>query len=502
MRRPVTADPTLGDYFGAFRRRLGLVLVIAPLFVLLAVYLAFALPAKFQSTATILLEPSSVPKDVVTTTVVSYSNQQIEIVQGRVMAPEILATLVNEYDPYPSEKNLTVHEKAQRILEDTTLERVDPVTLKPIVESNAFSLNYRNPDPQRATEITNRLAQLFLTYNQRTRSEAAGKATAFLEQQSESVSAKMNEIDSELAKLKQQVGDALPELQARNQTSYDRSERDLDGLRQQINTSEAHESSLALQLSQLSPNLITQTGDMTDIATVRTKLTEAEQRYTPDHPEVKRLRRALETLMAQSNSVHAGAPNNPQYLSVASQLESARRELATLRSQAAKANAQMSQYSALLQRTPNVEKDYDEIMRRRQSLQAEYQQIHDKLQNAQLAQSFETEQHGERFTLLRAPFPAKSPVYPNRIGLILLGLVLGVGIAGAAVAIAEGADSNVRHTRDLPEIAGVPMLATIPVILNTNDRRRRRLVFGSYVAAFSVLVVFVGVTIVAALHGH
>src|SRR4030081_1373463 len=134
----------LGSYVAILRRRIGYISIIAPLFILGAVYLAFWLTPLFQSTATILLEPSSVDPKVVTTTVMSYSNQQIEIVQGRVMTDDSLKELVKQYDPYPG-SGLSTHEKAQRVLDETSVERVDPVTLKPLVESNAFSLHYRNP---------------------------------------------------------------------------------------------------------------------------------------------------------------------------------------------------------------------------------------------------------------------------------------------------------------------------------------------------------------------
>ena len=493
--------PVLGDYLQAFRRRLPLVVTIAPGVLLLSVFLAFALPPQFQSTATILLEPSSVPKNMIETSVISYSNQQIEIVQGRVMTPETLKDLVKQLDPYPEEKSLSAGKKAQRVLEDTTIEKVDPVTMSPVVESNAFSLHYNNPDPERAAEVAGRLAQLFLTYNQQVRSEAARQATSFLEQQAEVINAKMQAIDAELAKLRTQSGDAFPELQLRNQASMDRSERDADTLQQQILAAEGRESMLSLQLSQLSPNLMTQSGDLTDLATVRAKLAEAEQRYTADHPQVKRLRKALETLLAQSNGTTAGraSANNPQYLAIASQLASARKELANLRSQAGRSREQMAQYSQLLERTPGVERQYADILRRKQSVQAEYEQLHDKLQSAQLAQSFETEQRGERFTLLRAPSPGKYPVYPNRLGLILLGLVLGCAIAAAAVALAETADGNVRHARDLPQIKGATLLASIPNIRNSVDQRRRRVLLGSYAAASSAMLLVVGITIVLAL---
>jgi len=62
------------------------------------------------------------------------------------------------------------------------VERVDPVTLKPLTESNAFSLHYRNEDNDRAAEVTGRLAKLFLSYNQKSREQAAQGAAKFLSQ--------------------------------------------------------------------------------------------------------------------------------------------------------------------------------------------------------------------------------------------------------------------------------------------------------------------------------
>src|SRR5215470_9051418 len=115
---PPQTGSGLGAYWPILRRRATYIAVIAPVFVLLSVYLAFALTPLYQSTATILLEPSSVDPKVVTTTVTSYSNQQIEIVQGRVMTGDTLKELVKQYDPYPR-SGMSTHDKVQEILQQT-----------------------------------------------------------------------------------------------------------------------------------------------------------------------------------------------------------------------------------------------------------------------------------------------------------------------------------------------------------------------------------------------
>jgi polysaccharide biosynthesis transport protein len=492
----------IGDYLGALRRRYVYLITILPAAVFISVVAAFAISPLYESTATIMLELSSVPKDIIETTVISYADQQIEIVQGRVMTVESLRDIVHDTDPYPNRKGWSADEKAEQILNNTSLERVDPVTLKPTHESNAFSLHFDNPNPAIAAAIDGRLAQLFLTYNQRVRTQAASEASGFLKKQFDGVAQQMREVDVKIAEVKRKYGDAMPEMMLRNQSAVDDYQRQLDALQQQILTAQEKESVLALQLSQLNPNLITQSGDLTDVATVRAKLTEAEQRYTPDHPEVKRLRRALETLMAQTGG-RAGTKqtaNNPQYLLTEAELHSARETLASLQGQSNATRAKLEQRRELLQATPAAEREVAEVLRRKEALQTEYQQIQDRLQSANLAETFESQQGGERFALVRSPSVSGSPVYPNRIGLIMLGLIIGAALSGLAVALTESIDTNVRMAKDLPLRDGVLVLASIPYINNRRDRRRRAIMFSSFVAAYSVAVVVVAIVIISARH--
>src|SRR5450432_932716 len=96
-----------GNYLGALRRRFIYVATILPAVSFICVIAAFAIRPQYQSTATIVLEPSSVPKDIIESTVLSYSDQQIEIVQGRVMTLESLQRIVQQIDPYPSRTTWT-----------------------------------------------------------------------------------------------------------------------------------------------------------------------------------------------------------------------------------------------------------------------------------------------------------------------------------------------------------------------------------------------------------
>jgi hypothetical protein len=192
--------------------------------------------------------------------------------------------------------------------------------------------------------------------------------------------------------------------------------------------------------------------------------------------------------------------NNPQYLMTATELQGARNELANLQALANSMRGKLERNRTLVGLTPAAEREFAEVLRRKEVLQNEFQHTQDRLQSANLAETFETHQGGERFTLIRAPSVPKLPVYPNRVGLILLGLVFGAALAGIAVAVAESTDKNVRTARDVVLPDGVPVLASIPYIENKKDRRHRAIMFSTFVGAYSAAFLIVIAVIVSARH--
>jgi succinoglycan biosynthesis transport protein ExoP len=496
------AGASVLDYAATLRRRWPYLVLIFPAVMLVAVYLAYTLPPVYRASATILLEPSAISADLVETTVISAADQRIELVQRRVLATDKLKELVAEFDPYPDAKDLSPQDKAQQALWDTEIERVDPITLEPLVESNAFSIHYHNADPDRAAEVARRLADLFLAYNQQMRAEAAEEARRFLLQQSELLAAEVKQLDQSLANFKRRHGDALPEAQARNLAAVDRAERDLEATEGQIRVAEEQEALLALQLGQLSPTIA---GPVSDWATLKAELADAEQRYTPDHPDVKRLRKAIASLTAQhagGSGADAGSavPDNPEYLRVQSQHDAVRRELAALRASAAKARSQIGSYQGRLAMTPTVEEEYVQLTRQRDLNQKQFLEIQDKLRQAELAENLETEQHGERFTLIREPFAPDAPFAPNRLGILLMGFVLGAGLAAAAVVVREILDQTVRGSSDLAAVLDAPVLASVPLMVSEADRRRTKVMWGWISLAYTAAAIFVVVSVLAAGH--
>jgi succinoglycan biosynthesis transport protein ExoP len=501
----------LGSYSALFRRRRVWILTILPGALLIAVFLAFALPAEYRSTATLMFEQAATSDTFLKSTVRS-SDHPVDVIQGQVLTVAALEDLVREYDPYPDEKGLDNEAKALRIVQNTSLEHVDPVSFKPKDESSAVSLYYQNPDPRRASDVTTRLANLFLTFHLRQRVEAANVAEKIIADRAAALNKQLQEVDDEFARLRSANGGTLPDAKGGDEARY-RAERDLNDLDRQLREAQERESLLTIQLSGTSPNLLVQQGlagnglppigagagptGLTDIATVKAELADAELRYTPDHPDVKRLKRALEAL-EKKQSVASASPStadNPQYRQVAGQLAAARADVTALQASTARARNQLALYTANANPTAALERQVADLERRRGSLQTQYQETQDQLKNAQLGEVAEAGKNAEHFTLLQSPYPASQPYSPNRLGLILFGFVLGGMLAAAAVAIAESTDATVRGSHDVAMHDGLPVLATIPEIVLSSDQTRRRLLWGSVVCVYLIVAALDGVAI-------
>jgi capsular polysaccharide biosynthesis protein len=155
-------------------------------------------------------------------------------------------------------------------------------------------------------------------------------------------------------------------------------------------------------------------------------------------------------------------------------------------------------YEKNLATAPNVEREYIQLTREHENAQNQYSDVQSKMKNAALAQSLETEARGERFTLLRPVTPPDKPYFPNRLGIILLGTVLGCGIAFGLAALVDASDPTLRGNYDLQSIMHTSAIGSIPKLLNPRDVRRQRLVWSTALLGYGAAIVLVAATVLAA----
>ena len=521
----------LGDYLSAFRRRRGMILLVAGIIFIIGLITASVWPPTYQSSSTILIEEQEIPSELIQSTVTSYAAQRIQVISQRVMARSNLMEIVEKYDLYAKERErYTTEEVLAEMRENIgidmiTAEIVDPRTGRPASATIAFTLGFKSEDPKQAQQVASELTTLYLTENLKSRTEKAAETYDFLTVEADRLKDEIELLEAQLSDFKGKNLNALPESRTLNTQSLQRSESELTNIDTQIQAVKERKIHLEGQLQLVDPydsgDLLSPTARLEALRTeyislasrysldhpdvvrikheiqaleietgnyasqedrhaqldlLRKELTVAEQTYTDEHPDIKGLKRQIARMedeiknpppVAQKDKI-IGA-DNPIYVSLQTQIATADSELRSLRSRRAITLEKIEEYEERLLQTPKIEQEYRMIARDLEQASTRYQATRAKQMTAEIGQEMEKERKGEKFTLIDPAVLPEEPISPNRPAIIFLSLVLALGAGVGSAAVAESMNAAVRGAKGVAAILHTAPLAVSPYLPSTTD---------------------------------
>jgi uncharacterized protein involved in exopolysaccharide biosynthesis len=316
-----TNEKTLRDYLVAAWRRRRAITVTAATGVLVTLGLAVGLPAKYQSSATILIEQQELPADLVRSTVTTYADQRVQVISQRVMTTQNLLRIIDQYDLYAADRRGETREALmEKMRRDIGLRMIsadviDPRSGTPREATIAFAVSYTSPSPEQAAKVANELTTLYLNENLTSRTRLANEATEFLRAEGDRLDREVAALEARLADFKQQNIETLPELAQLNLQLLDRSEQELYQTQSRLTSLQQQRTFLEAQLAQIKPHsmLLSDTGERIfgpadRLKVLRSKLASTRALYAADHPDVVRFEREVAGIEAQLGE--AGAPQS------------------------------------------------------------------------------------------------------------------------------------------------------------------------------------------------
>ena len=298
-------EPTLdlGDYLTAFKRRRGMMALVAGTVFLLGLITAFVWPPTYQASATILIEEQDIPRELIQSTVTSYAAQRIQVISQRVMSRTNLLEIVEKYNLYENErKRNTIEEVLSEMRADIgidmiTAEVMEPRTGRPTAATIAFTLGFKSESPTQAQKVASELTTLYLNENLKSRTEKAAETYDFLTAESTRLSEEIDRLEALLAGFKERNVNTLPELRDLNTQILERTEREMTDVDTQIRNLEERRIYLGGQLGVLDPY---SSGEVLSPAArldaLRTEYIRLASRYSPDHPDVTGVKREIKAL--------------------------------------------------------------------------------------------------------------------------------------------------------------------------------------------------------------
>ncbi|MHB1140971.1 MAG: GumC family protein [Sulfuricaulis sp.] len=552
----------LRDYIDAFRRRRTLVLVIFMAFFIITLLAAFLWPPTYRSTATILIEEQAIPSDLVRSTITTYAWQRIQTISQRVMTRATLLEIVDKHKLYQGKRAFeTTEEITERMRNDIKLEPVsagviDPRSGRPTAATIAFTLSFDGENPTVTQRVASELTTLYLNENIKSRTEKVAETYDFLTSEADKLDQQIAEYEAQLAVFKEKNANRLPELKDFNMQQMDRTEAQLRDVQNELRSLEERKVYIEAQLTQVQPSgpvfssdgqpvlntearlksmkteyavasakyspehpdvvklkreiegLEKQTGTIVsqrpeqakELAQLRGELAASREKYSAEHPDVVRLTRQIEALEASlketprlpETSVAAEKPDNPAYISLKTQLEGIEIGMRAAIAKSDQLRAKQADYEKRILQTPQAEREYLNILRDYTNAREKYKDIKAKQMEAQVGQELEKERKGERFSLIDPPQLPEEPIKPKRPAIILLGLFLSLTSSFGYVVVAESMGNTVRR-RSLAAELGTELLSVIPYKETQEDIARKiktkKLIFTA--AAVSLVVVII-----------
>lgn len=533
------------EYLRIIKRRRWLAGGIATVAIIGSAAVAVLLPAKYQSTATILIEEPAVADDLTNTANASFADQRLQLIQQRVMTTDRLIEVIDRVGLYRESRqivppNLLADDMRSRIaLRLVGSESTDAKNGRSARASTAFTLSYIGKDPAVTQQVARELVDLYLAENERTQRDRALGTAGFFSGETNRLAARIKELESKLAEFKSSNAGRLPEEMQFNTQVLDRTQNQLLELMRQAQAARERQAFLQSQLLTIEPyaavnsaapetlsprarlkllkaqysTLLSKYGEKhPDVVRMRrqmeaisaseaggssgvsvdeleAQLLAASQKYGEAHPEVVRLKRQITAAMeSASRGVPSdNAPDNPLYIQTQGQLNAVNAEISMVQAQVNAMQEKIAEVEARILQSPEVERGYVALKREYDASVAKLNDLRQRESQAELAKNLETEQMGQRLSLIEPPPLPMEPVSPNRPAILLLGIIVGLGGGVAAAILIDSLDGRVYGPRRLATIAGAAPLVLVPRIQTIYDPRPRRHRFA--MIALSLLVV-------------
>jgi uncharacterized protein involved in exopolysaccharide biosynthesis len=407
---------------------------------------------RYLAEATALVTTQQIPEDFVRTTVPDDAMERLNGMVGEVLSRARLVDIVEKFELYSELRDeVTLAEIVERTRGDIHIE------LKPGVAARGqrstarlFGIAFEADHPEVAAAVANELATMLANESFRRRSRQARLTAEFLRTELDRAERELREQSRLVTEFRLRHRGELPTDLAPNLARLERLHDERQGLALQI----AEAQSQLVALSQERTMGAALDSPQARLEGLRARLAQELAHHTEDHPNVQLMRRELAALEAQLGD---GSPEARRRDAL---IAAAERSLAQLRAQAEEAQRQLQEIDADVASTPARQEELAALEERENVLREQYLEFLRKVQDADLAESLEAAQQGERLEVLDRAEPPSTPTRAREKYLVA-GLVGSLILALLTALVLETLDPVLLSAAQIEATTGRPALGWV-----------------------------------------
>ena len=458
-------------------RRKYLALGVLAVTLAIALTVALAMPGIYRSTATVLVARPEMTAPTARSPLTGELEARLNRIGEEILSRSRLEALLDKFDIYGPNQKADVEKTIARLRRDIKVEmRAVDLGMQGRGSTVAFAVTFRGRDPETTAKVANELASLYVAENSTIRERRAADAVQDIKREVDDAQRRLDEQDKRTNDFKRRNMGQLPEQVAANLAMLERLNAQLalnnhnqivaaerrTALRRRASDNDTQaaatpEEALQMRLYQLNADLV-----------------KLQRQYSDKYPDVINTKAEIETTKKQLAELQATQPKSAAAAKPAPPANQGDTEMAALKAEDERLRRMIAAYQSRVEMAPEREQELQQLSRDYRATREMYDAVLKRYHDAQAAVDVERRRAGEEFQILERAVPAREPSAPNRPKLILLGVVLSLAVAGAAVMLAEQIDASFHSVDDLRAFSKLPVLVTIPQITTRADRVRRR----------------------------
>ena len=474
-------------YLSIAWRRMPVFLPIAIVLAGISFFVAVSLPAKYTSESTLLVESAQIAEGLAQSTVVVDPNEQLQIIQQRLMTRPNLLSIARNFEVFPNVDSMTADEIVRTMREQTSIS-----VRSGRAQATRMALSFTSLQPATSAAVLNEYLNLILAESAEFRKSRAEGTLEFFEQEVERLTRELAQQSQTIMAFQSDNSDALPStLPYRLSRQGQLQERLALNERERISLDDQKRRMIQIfEMTGGAPNAAPLTPEQAELERLEFEKAQALLVYSEENPRVKILQARIDALAATVAEQIAtnGIPENPQEALVNIQVEEIEQRITAILDQNRQTQEEIDELQASIDATPANEIALDALQREYTILENQYNGAVQRLSAAATGERIEVLAKGERISIVEQPSVPDEPTSPNRQLIAAGGSLAGMGFAVALVVLLELLNSSIRRPADLTNRFGIAPLGVLPVIRTPGDR----LVKGT-VLLTAVAVVVLGV---------
>jgi polysaccharide chain length determinant protein (PEP-CTERM system associated) len=466
------------------------------------------LPDRYEATARVFVDTKSVLKPLMRDLAVEPDiDQTINMLARTIITRPNIELLIGK-------DRLALGPMSPREREQTIETLLREIKLSGSGRDNVFSFSYRDTDSVKARQVVEKLVALFVESDLGAKARDTESARAFIDEQIKTYEVRLAEAEKKLKDFKVRnigVADTSGKDYFSRMTALS---DELSKINVELRAAEQSRDALRHELSGETVALVPDAPPPVDIATSpeldaridtqRRQLDELLRRYTDLHPDVITTRRLITRLEEQRQqdleakrraALNKPAPAraaqaNPAAQQIKLALAESEAAVAALRVRAGDLQGRVNQLRASATRVPQVEAEMAQLNRDYDIIRRSYETMVGRREKAALSEDVEATRLAS-FRVIDPPRSTPTPIFPNRLALapVVLLLALAAGAAGSLIAAqllpTFGSAAALRSAIQRPILGSVSMLIT-----NDLRRRGRRHAVGFGFATLGLIAVY------------